>query len=762
MGGEAVSILLYEHNQCAYDAAITMLAKQGKAAIIHPTGTGKSFIGFKLCEEYPSKKICWLSPSEYIFQTQIENVKKTSDGYVPENICFFTYARLMNMTVEEMKSIQPDYIILDEFHRCGAEMWGEGVKNLLSFYPNVPILGLSATAIRYLDNQRDMADELFDGNVASEMTLGEAIVKGILHPPTYVLSMFSYQQDLERYKLRIKNAKNKEVRDAAKQYFEALRRALEKADGLDEIFRKHMKDKCGKYIVFCANAEHMQEMIDKVPEWFSKVDVHPNVYSAYSDDPETSKAFAGFKEDNSEHLKLLFCINMLNEGIHVEDVSGVILFRPTISPIIYKQQIGRALSATKAKEPIIFDIVNNIENLYSIRELEAELQDAVRDLYISGGERTTVEEHFKIVDEVRDCKELFRKLTNTLSSNREVMLETAQQYYEEFGNLDMHQDASYEGIPLGNWITQQRTLYGKGELSQETFHWLNARGMDWRTLPEKIWDVMFDEAKKFYERNQHLDIPAEYVTEGGATLGRWYRAQRSDFKRGTLSAERQKRLEEIGMKWTSVQTRTWLSYYNLAAEYYQEHGNLQVHLRYETSDGIKLGTWISSQRGFYAQGKLKAEQIQMLEAIGMEWNRFQSNWDAAFAYAKEHYQKCGNLNVSATYTTDSGFKLGAWLNSQRVKYKKQKLTPEQVSGLESIGIVWAPNDALWFQGYEKAKNYYMTTGSLEIPTWFITGEGFHLGQWVGSQRRKLDNNALEPAKVDLLSQIGICLLKAAQ
>ena len=162
-----MGIRLFEHNQAAYDAAVSMLSEAGKAAVIHPTGTGKSFIGFKLCEDTPDKTVCWLSPSAYIFQTQLENLKKAADGYAPENICFFTYAKLMGMTEEELAAIQPDFIVLDEFHRCGAEMWGAGVQTLLSAYPHVPVLGLSATAIRYLDNQRDMADELFDGNVAS-------------------------------------------------------------------------------------------------------------------------------------------------------------------------------------------------------------------------------------------------------------------------------------------------------------------------------------------------------------------------------------------------------------------------------------------------------------------------------------------------------------------------------------------------------------------------------------------------------------------
>ncbi len=396
-----MAMQLFEHNRIAYEAAVRMLSERGKAAVIHPTGTGKSFIGFKLCEDNPDKTICWLSPSRYIYQTQLENLAETSDGYQPENVKFYTYAKLMNVSEAEIAEIKPDYIILDEFHRCGAELWGAGVDVVLKAYPDVPVLGLSATAIRYLDNQRDMTDELFDGNVASEMTLGEAIVRGILAPPKYILSIFSYQKDLEKYEVRVRNAKSKATRDAAEKILEALRRALDKAENLDVLFDKHMEDRAGKYIVFCANLEHMQEMMEKSKEWFARVDKKPHIYSVYSDDPTASKSFADFKADNDpKHLKLLYCIDALNEGVHVPDVSGVILLRPTISPIIYKQQIGRALSASNSKNPVIFDIVNNIENLYSIDAIEEEMQVAIQYYRSHGGEGFVVNETFELVDKV--------------------------------------------------------------------------------------------------------------------------------------------------------------------------------------------------------------------------------------------------------------------------------------------------------------------------------------------------------------------------
>ena len=88
-----MSIDLYEHNQTAYKNAISMLNDCKKAAIVHPTGTGKSFIGFKLCEDNPDKRICWLSPSEYIFKTQLENVKKVAPSFRNKNIVFITVTR---------------------------------------------------------------------------------------------------------------------------------------------------------------------------------------------------------------------------------------------------------------------------------------------------------------------------------------------------------------------------------------------------------------------------------------------------------------------------------------------------------------------------------------------------------------------------------------------------------------------------------------------------------------------------------------------
>ena len=119
----AVSIELFEHKESAYRSAALMLEEHGKAAVIHPVGTGKSFIAFRLCADNPDKTVIWLSPSEYIYKTQLENVRVASPEFKDSNIIFFTYAKLMLMPDDELTKFEPSYIILDEFHRADVERY---------------------------------------------------------------------------------------------------------------------------------------------------------------------------------------------------------------------------------------------------------------------------------------------------------------------------------------------------------------------------------------------------------------------------------------------------------------------------------------------------------------------------------------------------------------------------------------------------------------------------------------------------------------
>ena len=615
-----MSVELYAHNRTAYAAVRRLLGQKGRAAVIHPTGTGKSFIAFRLVEDEPYARFLWLSPSEHIFKTQIENLRRSEPAFPGDAIRFYTYARLMLMDEKEMEQLQPDYIILDEFHRCGAQIWGAGVDRLLAACPAAKVLGLSATSVRYLDNQRDMAEELFGGDVASEMSLGEAIVRGILPAPKYVTTVFKYQQDLEMWQQRIDRAKSRGVRDNAQKYLDALRRALEQADGLDVIFQKHMTDRNGKYIVFCAS---------HVPEWFGGVDARPHCYTVYSDDPGTSKAFASFKADESEHLKLLFCVDMLNEGVHVPGVSGVILFRPTVSPTIYKQQIGRALTAGDTATPLILDVVNNVENLLSISALQEEMATAIQRMYLSGEGGQIVTERFEVIEQIRDCRELFRALHNSLTGTWEQYYQAASAFYAEHGHLRVPKKYVSNGLCLGSWITTQRLVRSgrqAGRLTPEQIAKLDSVGMVWENRLEAAWERNFRYAEAYYREHGDLLVPVKYETEDGFKLGKWISNLRDQYqngeKRTVLTPVRIQRLNEIGMQW-DVHSVRWEQNYLEALRYYREHGDLLVPAEYKTDTGFNLGAWIRNLRqtrqGRSRQRPLTAEQIARLDTIGMRW-----------------------------------------------------------------------------------------------------------------------------------------------
>ena len=697
---------LFEHNVRAYQAAAAMLEQYGKAAVVHPTGTGKSYIAFKLIEDHPDAAVLWLSPSEYIFRTQIENLQKQAPDFPLGNVHFVTYARLLFCTEEqlaEIAALHPAYIIMDEFHRAGAERWGERVQKLLALCPDAKLLGLTATNVRYLDNNRDMAEELFDGRIASEMTLGEAIVRSILPAPKYVTTVFRYQNELAKYQARVDSLRSPGVQDANQKYLEALRRALEQADGLDKVFAKHITETCGKYIVFCSGKEHMDEMASHVPEWFADVNKNIKVYKTYASDPEASKEFAAFKADKGEHLKLLFCIDMLNEGVHVEGISGVILFRPTVSPIIYKQQIGRALTAGATAAPLILDVVNNFEGLSSISGLQKEMTAAVQRLYANGEGEKIVTERFEVIEQVQNCRILFERLENSLSSTWDHYFAAASTYYAEHGNLKV--PLRYKtpgGLSLGDWVqTQRQTRKEKrtfGTLTQQQIERLDGIGMVWETRSETAWARGLEAARRYRQQYGDLQVPSAYKDADGFALGNWIRNTRSRFGSGGLKESQIRELDALGMVWNSIDAK-WERCYAEAALYCEKHGSLNLTPKYVSPSGIRLGAWVENQRAYYLKGELSDDKIRRLEAIGMLWEgRNDRQWLKAYEAAARYFQQYGDLNVPYQYVSPEGIRLGYWVVRQRAAYKgrfsiekktnRKPLSYERKRLLDAIGMNW--------------------------------------------------------------------------
>ena len=739
-----------------------MLSRTGKAAVIHPTGTGKSFVAFRLCQERANARIVWLSPSEYIWHTQLENLRAAGDVR-PENITFLTYAKLMLLTVEERAALRPEIIILDEFHRCGAQEWGKGVHTLLEAFPDALLLGLTATPIRYLDGQRDMVDELFDGCVAHEMSLSEAIVRGILPSPKYVLSLYAYQKELERYRRRARKAGGA-ARQTAERYIERLRRRLEEADGIDRVFQKHLPDRHGKYLVFCSDYEHLQKMRGCVAEWFGRLDAAPRIYEVYAENAMAKEAFRRFQADESPHLKLLYCIDMLNEGVHVEGLDGVILCRTTVSPIVYKQQIGRALSASGGKTPVIFDLVNNVDNLYSISALRKEMEAVVTYYANERRENEIARDGFELVDEVRECRELFERLEETLSASWDMMYGEACAYYRVHGNLNIpkryHTEAN---LALGSWVqTQRRVRQGAcaGALTEERIAKLDAIGMIWKSPQETGWENAYAHAKAYQKEHGDLNVPARYVCVDGFRLGSWICNRRADYakarKRSGLTPDQIRCLNELGMIWSRVDFDFERGYAS-AARYAAEYGDLRVPAGYLDEDGFKLGAWLNNQRN--KRDVLSAERRERLENLGLCWeNRYEEQWERAYQEAVRYRSLHNDLQIPLAYESD-GIRLGRWLRRQQAQYVQGKLSEEHARKLFALGMTLTQKTS-WDNRYIEAKAYYEANGHLPLsPTQATEASLYH---WLKAQRRAFGQGRLTPAQIKALQALNVPLESPAK
>ena len=698
-----MALQLFEHNEKAYQKAVRLLDVYGRAAVIHPTGTGKSFIAFQLVEDHPEARFLWLSPNEYIFENQRQNM-----GACFRNVEYMTYTRLMRLSEEELELLHPDYVILDEFHRCGAYCWGTGVKRLLEYYPHAKVLGLSATPIRYLDNCRNMAEELFtvDGHlcIASEMTLGEAIVRGILPAPLYVTTMVQYQQELRRYQKRIDTLVPQGMKEPSQRRLDALRRALSQADGIEQIFTHYLK-KNGKYILFCVDWAHLQQIKAQVSQWLKNIDNEPHCYTLYAGKAETEAEYEAFLADQSDHLKLLLCINRLNEGVHVADIDGVILFRITSSPILYKQQIGRALTAGSGGMPLVLDIVNNFDGLASVGTIRTEMAAAAQKFRSTGQENLIRVEKFQVEERVENSFQLVRELENTLNNTWDVWYAEACTYHTAYGDLKVpRRYVTESGMQLGAWVQAQRAIFngkGCGELSLERVEALNAIGMEWGNTLDSAWNDTWKLAQEYYQANGNLLVP-DGLKIGEVDLGKWIAYQRSRKKSGRLSAERIAKLDEIGMVW-DVPSAQWEQRYAQAKVYFEENGNLDVPTNYRCKDGFLLGMWIAGQRkarlGAGKGKELTAEQVEKLTAIGMVWEQKQNDrWQSAYCRAEEYYRQNGNLNVPFSYISKDGYALGKWVRRQQYARRHPDrthaaLTQERIALLDRLGMQWEQSSA---------------------------------------------------------------------
>lgn len=288
----------------------------------------------------------------------------------------------------------------------------------------------------------------------------------------------------------------------------------------------------------------------------------------------------------------------------------------------------------------------------------------------------------------------------------------AEEYYHKHSNLLV--PASYvtpSGEKLGQWISTQRRYYKgttrRGHISTEQILALEKIGMIWDPIQSQ-WELAYEDAQAFFNSYGHLTVPKNYKGRNGTNLNAWLSNQRSKFfhwGEGTLTADQIERLESIGMRWHCHLSK-WEEMYLVAKDYYDNNGTLTIPERFITSGGIKLGAWLERQRKKNREGSLSQKQVKLLNDIQMCWDPYKEEFDSAFSEAKSYFQKVGDLDVSSTFISETGFKLGVWISNLRARYKKNKLSPENIQRLEKIGMRWSATDSPAQTSYSEQVVFY--------------------------------------------------------
>lgn len=456
-----MSITLKPHNIVAYDRVKEKYEEDNRTAVIQPTGTGKMYIALKFIEDNKEKEAIYIAPSNAILHDVKKNIfaeGKTMKDF--PNLKRMTYQKLAGLSNEEIEKLDADIIIVDEFHHCGAPVWGKGVDRLIERNPKAKILGLSATPIRYNDGLRDMADEMFENKVASEMILEEAIENGILPEATYVSTLYGYEQELGKFQSDIDKMKgNIENKKQAQDLLNELRKKLdENTKNLPELFAEHMKNKSGKYIVFCKNIDDMKEKMEQAQKMFGGVNSNIKVRGVSSKVKESDKILTEFEQDTDEEsLKLLYAVDMISEGYHVKGLDGVVMMRPTYSPTVFTQQLGRGLTVGDDKETVILDLVNNFDSCKIIEDL-AERMKQYKGKEGTEGKEKRKSTRLSIFDTTKEFREIAEKITE-LTKRRKIPLEEKIEIFERFAETEeeLVGKTTFEGYPIGQWAIQIRS-----------------------------------------------------------------------------------------------------------------------------------------------------------------------------------------------------------------------------------------------------------------------------------------------------------------
>lgn len=738
-----MSMTLNPVNEAAFQKAVQSLETLNRAAVFHPTGTGKSCIAWKVVEAHPQTTFFWLVAGAQRLALRQAELTRYNGGTLPGNVRFCDCEKLAAATPEQWVRLgeqKPGCIVLDCYHELSAVCWAQSVQKLLRMCPQAKVLGLG------VPNGAPVcaaAQELFADCIVSHMTVAEAMAAGTMPVPSaYAALLWPQEEELVTLRARIKNLCMPKGDTSLRVQYEELSWSLRQVENLTVLLPRLLSDTSGHYLVLFESAAYQEKLGVELEQLLRTVDPAVRFYAADHACFADSAAVETFLSDTAPGPKVLLCVNAPGVQQPLEGLAGVILVRQSSLMSTFKQMLCRALVAAGSRSVPVFDLVAQFEGLGNGRTLQRDCTEAMT----RAGSKTP---GFRQERPMQQTYRLYGKLRREMEARWEVLCQAAADAAAKEGTLELPRSYTiHSGVPVGKWLELQRQVQAgqrPGRLTAEQAAKLEKLGIRWNHRLEAAWEKGFASAQKYRTEHGDLLVPVRYRDKNDFALGEWIVYNRQRYLGGNLTQNRIERLEAIGMVW-STSNDLWEQNYAAATQYYLEHGDLEVPIKYETPSGFGLGVWLGAQRAAHKAGELPQEQVERLDALGMDWtNRNDRKWMSLYDVAAAYYHEHGNLNVPSEYVTPDGVLLGKWVARQRYAYlnpdrSSARVTPERKALLDKLGMVWEKYDP-WQERYDLALAYKTEHGDLEIPSVYKTADGVWLGNWVNRQRQALNSGS---------------------
>lgn len=738
-----MSMTLNPVNEAAFQKAVQSLETLNRAAVFHPTGTGKSCIAWKVVEAHPQTTFFWLVAGAQRLALRRAELTRYNGGTLPGNVRFCDCEKLAAATPEQWVRLgeqKPGCIVLDCYHELSAVCWAQSVQKLLRMCPQAKVLGLG------VPNGAPVcaaAQELFADCIVSHMTVAEAMAAGTMPVPSaYAALLWPQEEELATLRARIKNLCMPKGDTSLRVQYEELSWSLRQVENLTVLLPRLLSDTSGHYLVLFESAAYQEKLGTELEQLLRTVDPAVRFYAADHACFADSAAVETFLSDTAPGPKVLLCVNAPGVQQPLEGLAGVILVRQSSLMSTFKQMLCRALVAAGSRSVPVFDLVAQFEGLGNGRTLQRDCTEAMT----RAGSKTP---GFRQERPMQQTYRLYGKLRREMEARWEVLCQAAADAAAKEGTLELPRSYTiHSGVPVGKWLELQRQVQAgqrPGRLTAEQAAKLEKLGIRWNHRLEAAWEKGFASAQKYRTEHGDLLVPVRYRDKNDFALGEWIVYNRQRYLGGNLTQNRIERLEAIGMVW-STSNDLWEQNYAAATQYYLEHGDLEVPIKYETPSGFGLGVWLGAQRAAHKAGELPQEQVERLDALGMDWtNRNDRKWMSLYDVAAAYYHEHGSLNVPSEYVTPDGVLLGKWVARQRYAYlnpdrSSARVTPERKVLLDKLGMVWEKYDP-WQERYDLALAYKTEHGDLEIPSVYKTADGVWLGSWVSRQRQALNSGS---------------------